>query len=468
MTETSLLDRDIRTIATGYRDGSWSPADVTAACLRRIEDTDAALHAWVVVDADGALQAAATAERELARGSDRGPLHGVPIGVKDIFDVASMPTRCGSRARASVANADANATVVEHLVRGGAVILGKTVTQEFAAGVISAPARNPWDLSRIPGGSSGGSAAAVAVGAAFGALGSDTGGSIRIPAAACGVTGFKPAFAALSLEGVFPLSWSLDTAGPIARTVDDTWLLWKTLQAEGNAPLSTAGAGFPSRKVRLGVPRQYFLAAVQPGVGATFESALATLPQSEFALVDVDWPLARAAHACAFIINRVETASVHLQEARQRPESFRDYGADLRVRVAAGSLVPASAYLLAQRVRTAIRDSMADLFRTHDLDAIIAPTLPTAPVDAERLRIEDTGLDESLGAAWTRLTIPFNATGQPVLSVPGGLDGDGLPVGLQLAGRPGEEDLLFQIGNGVEAAVDFPFSKLPVPAPATC
>lgn len=467
MSDFSLLEKDIRSIGAGYRQGSWSPVDVTSACLQRIEDTEVALHAWVHVDADGALQAAAAAEREIAQGTDRGPLHGIPIGVKDIFDVAGLPTRCGSRARDHVAPAESNAVVVEHLIRGGAVVLGKTVTQEFAAGVISAPARNPWDQSRIPGGSSGGSAAAVAVRAAFGALGSDTGGSIRIPAAACGVTGFKPTFGNLSLEGVYPLSWSLDTAGPIAGSVDDTWLLWKTLQAEGNVPALPLTADIPACRVRVGLPRQYFLASVQPSVREAFETALSQLAQAGVSVVDVDWPLARAAHACSFIINRVETASVHLQTAIEEPEAFRRYGADLRVRVAAGSLVPVSAYIQAQRLRTAIRDSMVQLFEIHHLDGLIAPTLPTAPVDAERLIIEETGLEESLGAAWTRLTMPFNATGQPVLCIPGGLDGNGLPVGLQLAGQPGEEEVLFQIGRAVEAAVGFPSSHLTRPIPAS-
>jgi aspartyl-tRNA(Asn)/glutamyl-tRNA(Gln) amidotransferase subunit A len=363
--------------------------------------------------------------------------------------------------------AESNAAVVEHVIRAGAVVLGKTVTQEFAAGVISAPARNPWDQSLIPGGSSGGSAAAVAVRAAFGALGSDTGGSIRIPAAACGVTGFKPTFGALSLDGVYPLSWSLDTAGPIARTVDDTWLLWKTLQAEGNMPAFSLTADIPSHGFRVGLPRKYFLDSVQPSVREVFDTALSLLTLSEVSVVDVDWPLARAAHACSFIINRVETASVHLQTAIEEPEMFRQYGADLRVRVAAGSLVPASAYIQAQRLRAAFRDSMAHLFETYHLDALIVPTLPTAPVDAERLLIEETGLEESLGAAWTRLTMPFNATGQPVLSIPGGLDRNGLPVGLQLAGKPGAEEVLFQIGRAVEDAVAFPHSNFSRLVPAS-
>ena len=240
--DTSLLDLGIRAVGDGFRRRSWSPVEVVQAALERIEATEPELHAWVLVDPEQALRAAAQAEHELMTGTDRGPLHGIPIGIKDIFDVAGWPTRCGSAARDDVAPATANAPSVQALIDGGAVILGKTTTQEFAAGTISPPARNPWNPSRIPGGSSGGSAAAVAVGACLGAMGSDTGGSIRIPAAACGVTGFKPAFGQLDVAGVFPLSWSLDTVGPIARTVDDAWVMWNVLSNDDSERHGDASA----------------------------------------------------------------------------------------------------------------------------------------------------------------------------------------------------------------------------------
>src|SRR3954453_1142619 len=237
--DTSLLDLGIRPIGDGFRRRTWSPVEVVQASLDRIEGSEPALHAWVLVDPEQALRAAAHAEQELSNGTDRGPLHGIPIGIKDIFHVAGWPTRCGSAARDDVAPAAANASSVQTLSDGGAVILGKTTTQEFAAGTISPPARNPWNPGRIPGGSSGGSAAAVAAGAFLGAMGSDTGGSIRIPAAACGVTGFKPAFGQLDVAGVFSLSWSLDTVGPIARSVNDTWIMWNVLLSAGRG--TTAG-----------------------------------------------------------------------------------------------------------------------------------------------------------------------------------------------------------------------------------
>src|SRR5919112_1284493 len=283
---SSLLDLGIRAVGDGFRRGTWSPADVVQAALERIESSEPALHAWVLVDPEHALRTAALAEQELSNDTDRGPLHGIPIGIKDIFDVAGWPTRCGSAARDDVAPAAANAVSVQALVDGGAVILGKTTTQEFAAGTISPPARNPWNPSRIPGGSSGGSASAVAAGACLGAMGSDTGGSIRIPAAACGVTGFKPAFGQLDAGGGFPLSWSLDTIGPIARSVDDTWVMWNVLSKSDSSGMSTAAVDRNDRAPRIGVPRSFFFDALHPDVCASVDAAIDKLRDAGVTIVD--------------------------------------------------------------------------------------------------------------------------------------------------------------------------------------
>jgi aspartyl-tRNA(Asn)/glutamyl-tRNA(Gln) amidotransferase subunit A len=452
----SLVDLGIAEIAAGYRNRSWSPLDVTRASLARIEATDSHLHAWVMVDGELALAAAEEATQELAAGIDRGPLHGVPFGVKDIFDVAGMPTRCGSAARTDAPRAPADAVSVRLMREAGAIVLGKTTTQEFAAGVISAPARNPWDTDRSPGGSSGGSAAAVAVGACLGALGSDTGGSIRIPAAACGVTGFKPAFGALSTAGVYPLSWSLDTVGPLARTVSDTQLLWNALAGQ-TRPLEEGAVldgSSTHRTWRVGVPRDFFLTALQPGVVAAVEHAVAALRAQGVTIVECGWPEAAAARACAFIINRAETAAVHESLALNDPDRFQLLGPELRLRIAAGRSLPTATYLRALRAREAIRDSMCALFRQHEINAMLVPTLPTVAVLAESPLIEDTGRDESVGAGHTRLTMPFNATGQPVLSLPVGFDERGLPIGVQLAGLAGDEVTLFQLGALLEFALD--------------
>jgi aspartyl-tRNA(Asn)/glutamyl-tRNA(Gln) amidotransferase subunit A len=445
----------IADISAQYRSGGLSPVDTVTACLARISATDPDLHAWVEVDRDHALAAARQAEQALRAGSDCGPLLGIPIAIKDIYDVSGMPTRCGSAALADAAPASHDAATVATLRAAGAIILGKTVTQEFAAGVISAPARNPWDFSRVPGGSSGGSAAAVALGHALGAMGSDTGGSIRIPAAACGVVGFKPTYGALSLAGVYPLSWSLDTAGPLARTVSDAHVLWQALSG-GDASSSVAPTSASLAGIRIGVERGFFWAALQDDVASSVEAAIETLRTLGAEIIDVEWADAAVARAASFVINRVETAAVHERMARDEPDRFALLGPDLRLRVAAGSAVPATLYLRSMRVREMVRESMAKLFASHNLTALVAPSLPTTAVPADDLRIVGTGLDETIGAGWTRLTMPFNATGQPVLAMPCGFDRGNLPVGLQLAGQPGREDALFQIGKALESALALP------------
>jgi len=438
-----------------YRLGKLSPVEVVEDCLQRISAAEPEAHAWVEVDRDGALAAARQAERELQDGINRGSLHGIPIAIKDIFDVSGMPTRCGSAALDDAAPADHDAETVATLRAGGAIIIGKTVTQEFAAGVISAPARNPWDFARLPGGSSGGSAVAVALGQVLGAMGSDTGGSIRIPAAACGVVGFKPAYGALSLAGVYPLSWSLDTAGPLARTVTDAAIIWRALSGNDGAATSPSTSASLAG-VRIGVERGFFWAALQDDVASAVEAAIATLRDLGAEIIDVEWKDAAVARAASFVINRVETAAVHERMARDEPDRFALLGPDLRLRVAAGSAVPATLYLQSMRVREMARDSMARLFADQRLTTLVAPSLPTTAVPADDLRIVGTGLDETIGAGWTRLTMPFNATGQPVLAMPCGFDRNNLPIGLQLAGHPGREVDLFQIGQVLEHALDLP------------
>jgi aspartyl-tRNA(Asn)/glutamyl-tRNA(Gln) amidotransferase subunit A len=429
-----------------------------------MEATEPAIHAWVTVDAEGALSAAQEAERELRSGIDRGPLHGIPVGVKDIFDVAGLPTRCGSAARDDAAPAAVDAPTVHALRQGGAVIQGKTVTQEFAAGVISAPARNPWDTSRSPGGSSGGSAAAVAVGSCLAALGSDTGGSIRIPAAACGVTGFKPAFGRLDVTGVYPLSWSLDTIGPIAHDVSDTWLTWQVLSGalEDSSAIEGPADRTDVRAWRVGVPRAFFFEWLQPDLIAMVERAIDALRDTGATVFDVEWPLAAAARACSFVINRIEGAAVHEAMAVSDPDRFRRVGEELRLRVAVGRAVPAALYIEAARVREVVRDSIAELFARHQIHALLAPTLPTVAVSADLPVVAGTGRQESVGFAHTRLTMPFNATGQPVLALPCGADAAGLPVGLQLAGRPGDDATLFRMGRVVEGTVGGPLPRPPL------
>jgi aspartyl-tRNA(Asn)/glutamyl-tRNA(Gln) amidotransferase subunit A len=453
-----ILDLSIAELGAAYRRRDLSPVEVTTACLASIDQTEPQLHAWVEVTADAAREAAAAAEADLARGADMGPLHGVPVGIKDIFDVAGVPTRCGSPARADDAAATADSASVAALRAGGAVLLGKTVTQEFAAGVISPPARNPWDPSRIPGGSSGGTAAALGARNCYAAMGSDTGGSIRIPAAACGVVGFKPTYASLSAEGVFPLSWSLDTVGPLARSVADVRIAWSVLASRDAEPRQTTNLqGF-----RIGLPGPFFTDNVQRGVRDAVVSATDVLRSLGAEVIETPWNEAAAARAIGFLINRAETATVHEALARAEPEQFAKYNPDLRLRVAAGGTLSSNLYVNSLRKRAAVRDSMAALFRENRLNALLAPTLPTTALPAADMTVTGTGLDEGIGASWTRLTMPFNTTGQPVLAMPVGFDAQGLPVSIQLAGAPGRDDDLFAIGQVLEGALGILNRRPPV------
>jgi aspartyl-tRNA(Asn)/glutamyl-tRNA(Gln) amidotransferase subunit A len=449
MSELSFLS--IRNAGAGLLAREFSVVELVDSVLERIDTTNAVLQAFVEVLATEAREEARSRDKELQDGWHRGPLHGIPIGVKDIYDVEGVPTRCGSRVREQVETASHDAAVVRRLREAGAIVVGKTTTQEFAAGVVSPPARNPWNTDRIPGGSSGGSAAALAVGAAIVGLGSDTGGSIRIPASVCGVVGLKPTFGLLSTDGVYPLAWSLDTVGPLARSVEDAAYAFDAM-AGRRGPESIASAlKQGSKRVRVGVSRPHFFDRLQPGVAAAVESAIGSLARVDgIDLIEAQWDDAGLARAAGFIINRVESSSVHQDGIARHPEL---YGEELRLRLEANALFPATSYLKALRARTRLRESIARFFTDHDLDVMIAPTTPATAADASTLRVQYA--DESaehVSLAYTRLTMPFNLTGQPALSLPCGFDAEGLPVGLQVVGRPYQEQALCQVGATIESA----------------
>ena len=458
---TSLTDLSIREAGDHFRTGRLSPVELAAATLDRIAATEPTIHAYVLVTADEALAQARRAEAELRAGHDRGPLHGIPVAIKDIFDVAGLPTRCGSRSRDEALPAAKDASSVARLRAAGAVLVGKTVTQEFAAGVVSAPARNPWAPARVPGGSSGGSAAAVAAGACVAALGSDTGGSIRIPASVTGIVGLKPTYGLVGTRGVFPLSWSLDTVGPLARTVEDAALVLNALA--GADPLAPATVARPAgdftsalngglRGLRLGVPPTHFFERIRPDVGDAVEAALRLFAEHGAEVVDAPWPEAGAARAVAFLVNRIEWVAVHEALVREQPERLALLNPDLRVGLEAGGLIPAAVYLRALRARQVVKRSMARLFGDHRLDALLVPTLPATAALAERLAIVHDDGEEPLGTGYTRLTMPFNATGQPALAIPCGFDRTGLPIGMQIVGRPFAEMTVCRIGYAYERA----------------
>lgn len=444
--EGDPADLTISQAQAALRSGQLTAAELVEATLTRAERTEPLLHAYVKLAGD---KARATAERQddSARGGQfAGPLHGIPLGIKDIFDVAGLPTRCNSKSRARVKAATEDSTSVEMLARAGGVIIGKTVTQEFAAGVVSHPARNPWDPDRIPGGSSGGSAAAVSVGSALAAMGSDTGGSIRIPASVCGTAGLKPTFGILSTKGVFPLSWALDTVGPLTRNAEDAYTMYAALAGiEQASPLQPIALS----EIRVGISHPHFFERLQPGVYAAVRQAIALIATGGASVVDSPWEDARAARAAGFIINRAETELVHREAVKKSPKGF---GPTLVERVRASSVIPASGLLRAHQARTVVRGSIEQVFIEHGLDVMISPATPATALPADDLFADYPGdsVREPVALAYTRLTMPFNITGQPVLVIPCGLDEQGLPVGLQIAARPYDEERLCRIGMAFE------------------
>lgn len=452
-----MIDLDRITLTTAYaglRSGDVSAVELFQAVHARFEQTEPALKAWVRFDADQAAAQALIADRRLRVSPTPPPLLGIPVGIKDIFDLAGVPTRCGSRLRDDVPPAPRDAEAVHRLRKAGAVLLGKTVTQEFAAGVVSVPARNPWDPNRVPGGSSGGSAVAVASGTALLGLGSDTGGSIRIPASVTGTVGLKPTWGRIPLDGTFPLSPSLDTAGPITLTVADAAVAWQvlsnrlaevpaTIEALESAPATLDG-------VRIGLLQSWFTERLQPGVEARFAEAVAQLRELGAEIVEVAWDDAPVAHAAAMLISRVESASIHHDALRREPDRF---GEDVRDRFEVGAMTSGDTYLQARRARIAVRDSIAALFRDHRIDVIVAPTTPATAPRADRLEAEyPDGAVEGIGPAMTRFTMPWNATGQPIISVPCGFDESHMPVGLSFVGRPDEELALCRVARTWEQA----------------
>ncbi len=442
----------IQEAAHRFRTGELSPRDLARATLDHIQETNQSLHHFVAITAEPAMAAAAAAEDAWRRSSAQPPLCGIPFAVKDIVDARGLPTRCGSATRQDVAPAMNDAAVVHAMRRAGGVMIGKTVTQEFAAGTLSPPARNPWNTSRVPGGSSGGSAVAVATGGATTAIGSDTGGSIRNPAALCGVVGLKPTFGTVPTAGVYPLSWSLDTVGPLARTVVDAWLTFAVMQGQDNVE---ALASKDARGVRLGVPRPHFFDHLDPEVARIVDGAIERLRALGATIVEAPWEDAAAARAAAFLINRIETGAVHESLLSDRRADLERLNPSLRLRLVAGQFIPASVYLHAQRARSLVKRSMAAYFREHRLDAVVTPVSPAVAVPADRPLVRIHGADEDAGNAYTRLTQPFNATGQPAIAVPCGFDKHGLPVGLQLAGKPFAERALCEIARAYEQATEW-------------
>ncbi|HAK57062.1 MAG TPA: Asp-tRNA(Asn)/Glu-tRNA(Gln) amidotransferase GatCAB subunit A [Acidobacteria bacterium] len=441
--------RTIGDVAPDVASGAVSASALTEACLGRIAERDGDLNAFIAIDADGARAAAQAADGEIAAGRYRGPLHGIPISLKDLIDVAGSPTTAASNVRPRTPAAD-DAPVVATLRAAGAIVLGKCNLHEFAFGTTSEDSafgavHNPHDLARSPGGSSGGSAAAVADGMSYGSIGTDTGGSIRIPSAACGTVGLKPSYGELSCDGIVPLSRTLDHVGPLARSVADAWMLYDAMA--GRTPRLPADMPLPDR-FRLGVPRPYFLDRVDPEVRRRFDDALARLEQAGVEVTEAEIPHAGDIAVIYLPIVLAEGMAYHAPTLDRRPE---DYTAGVRLRLEMGRYVLAEDYVRARRGQEVLHREVAESLTA--CDALILPTLaiPAPPLGVDAVEVD--GHTDSVRGLTLRLTQGFNLSGHPAISLPCGRTPDGLPCAVQLVGRRDRTADLLGIARRVEAAI---------------
>jgi aspartyl-tRNA(Asn)/glutamyl-tRNA(Gln) amidotransferase subunit A len=454
LTELSLLD-----VSAKIRAKEVSPVEVTDACLARAEATEPKLNAFSNLMPEKARAAAKAAEAEIAAGGWRGPLHGIPVGIKELYDVAGEPTTSSSRVRVNWV-AETDSASVAQLRAAGAIIMGKTHTHEFAYGFITPESRNPWNPDHIPGGSSGGSGAAVAAGSCYVGMGSDTGGSIRQPSALCGTVGLKPTFGRCSRFGVTSLSWSLDHVGPLTRTVGDAAVTLNALA--GHDPRDPGSIDVPVddyalalgrdvKGMRIGVPKNHFFDLLDPEVDSAVRGAIETLAGQGAIVSEVEIPFADQLMAVEFAICLPEASEYHRRMLRESPDLYLP---DVQEVLERGEMIPATRYIQALRLRRLIQQGWAAMMR--DVDVVIAPS---SAVPAPKVGVEEIewgqGVAEQLMNTFARITAPGNVVGLPAVAMPCGFSSDGLPVGFQAIGRPFEESTVLRLCDAYERMTDW-------------
>ena len=459
-----MTDWTIATLGRAIAGREISPVEVTRECLERVARLDTKLRTFITVDAEGALATARELEAELATGLSRGPFHGVPLAYKDLCHIRGLPTSCGTATR-EYFSAEHECTAVSRLREAGAVALGKLNMTELALGPFGDNAhhgdvQNPWRPGHVAGGSSSGSAAAVAAGLVLGALGSDTGGSIRLPAACCGVVGLKPTYGRVSRAGVMPLSWSLDHLGPLTRTVADAALLLGVIAGHDPRDATSSRRGVPYYErlldtpvegLRVGLAENYFFDGIDTEIDGAVRGAARVLEGLGAEIVTVRVPDPQPVVDVSNVIARAESAAVHARIVRERPHELQPA---VRARLEVGFHLTAHDYLQALRLRTRYaRAFVAEVFA--EVDALAAPVIPEpAPaLDAVKAGTVDEVVTRM--GRFSRLTRPFNALGLPALSVPCGFSRDGRPLALQIVGRPFDEATALRLGHAYERATDW-------------
>ncbi|MEM2910470.1 MAG: amidase [Nitrososphaerota archaeon] len=470
MRKSDLPYISIKEASEAIRSGEVSPVELTASAIDRIKRLNDVLNAYVSVFEQSAVEEATKAEAEIRAGKWLGPLHGIPLSLKDIFYVKDTITTAGSPILKDF-RAEYDATAVRRLREAGAVFVGKTNLHEFAYGVTNVnpyfgPTKNPWNLDRITGGSSGGSAAAVAAGMCLASLGTDTGGSTRIPAALCGIIGFKPTYGLVSKHGVLPLAWSLDHVGILARSIWDVSILLEAIAGYDPMDSTTAFSkpfevkrveGLEVKKLRVGIPADEFLEPLQEDVGKLFWNSLEKLEAEGWQVHKLDFRYFEHVSACRYIVLLTEAASFHADWLRRSPELYSE---ELRHRLMLGLLVPSDVYLKAQRARKALVREFLRAMKEFDLIACPTTRVTAPRIGEEKILIKGTELGVRL--ALVRLTEPFNALALPAISMPCGMSKDGLPVGLQMVSKPFSDDLLLAAALAYEEITGNRYKRPPL------
>jgi aspartyl-tRNA(Asn)/glutamyl-tRNA(Gln) amidotransferase subunit A len=454
-----MTDWTIESLGAALRARRISSVEITDECLARIQRLDSGLRTFITVDADGARRAAKERDAELAAGRSRGPLHGVPMAWKDLCAIPGLPTSCGTRTRDYFASATP-CTAAARLVAAGAITLGKTNMTELALGPFGDNAhhghvQNPWRTGHCSGGSSSGSGSAVAAGLALGALGSDTGGSIRLPAACCGIVGLKPTYGRVSRAGAMALSWSNDHLGPMTRTVRDAALMLTAMAGWDAADPTTSRRRVPDDLIgidrgasglRIGVPANYYFDGVDAEIVTAVREAARRLGEQGARVTEVRVPDPVPLAEATGLISRAESATIHERLLRERPEELQPV---VRTRLEFGAHITARDYLQALRGRGRwTREFLRTVFSQVDL--LLAPTIPEP---APEITAVTTGpVDAIIGrmGRFSRLTRPFNGLGLPVLSLPCGFSSRGLPLALSIVGRPFDEATVLRVGHAYE------------------
>ena len=443
--------------------GEASPVDLVESTLERIDRVEPKLNAFITVMADEARREARKLTNELARGRRRGPLHGIPLSLKDLYYTKGVPTTAGSKVMADFVP-DYDATTTAKLKRAGAIIVGKNNLHEFAPGSTNnnahyGPCHNPWLHGRIPGGSSGGSAAAVSAGMTMGTMGTDTAGSIRIPSCMCNLVGMKATYGRVSRYGVIPLSWSLDHAGPMTLTVQDSAIMLQALAGYDSKDPSSLRTPVPDyskdinggiRGLKVGLPKEIWDMEFDSEVAGLVRRAVSVLEELGAEVREMSLPLAEASSYAANLISRAESTSIHEEWLVQYGD---DYGDNVRGRLQMGAAVTAVDYIKAQRVKTLVQQEFGRALEEFDVLAS-----PTCPIPAHGINDDPTvpaGRAFEGQGMMTLYTRPFDVSGQPAITVPCGFNAEGLPVGLQLVGPWLGEGLLYRTANAYEKATEW-------------